>query len=382
MSIKNQELAQLNFFRGLAALYVLVGHCAHIAVASLAPLPGPGHAVDFFMLMSGFLMSLNFHERKAQEPWEKTSTFIRFYIRRFFRIAPLYYFFYLIIALSLNKLNSISTIRFDYPIPFAYSEVTTEHYIWSVLLHLTFLFGLFPSFVQDNILPDWSIGLEMQFYAVFPFIMLLMNKLGRLMPILLCTAVYLSSSYLFGSYDTPGTLMHFGQPSFLPLKINVFLLGILLGEANYYIKHNEESKALKLLGLTSILCFIGNDLIIILFGCYFVLWVFSMLKISPQFVTAIFASIEKKCNNKFTTFFANTSFSVYLLHLIILYCVNAYLAQYGIYSKENPTSRFILLLLICLPLIYLISHFVYKFIEYPFIKIGKKLLNSFFQSKT
>jgi peptidoglycan/LPS O-acetylase OafA/YrhL len=382
MTIKNQELAQLNFFRGLAALYVLVGHCAHIALVSLSPLPGPGHAVDFFMLMSGFLMSLNFHERKAQEPWGKTSTFIRFYIRRFFRIAPLYYFIYLIIALYLNKLNSISTIRFDYPIPLSNTDVTNQHYIWSVFLHLTFLFGLLPSFAQDNILPDWSIGLEMQFYAIFPFIMLLMNKIGRIVPILLFTAIYLSSSYLFGSYETPGTLLHFGQPSFLPLKINVFLLGIFLGESKYFINHNEESKAMQLLGLTFILSFIGNDIIITFVCCYFVLWIGSLLKKSPLFLSALFVGIEKKCNNKFTTFFSNTSFSVYLLHLVILYLVNAYFVNSGIYSKVSSTSRFTLLLVICLPIIYFISYFLYKFIEYPFIKIGKKLLNSFYQNRS
>ena len=380
MSVKNQELAQLNFFRGFAALYVLVGHAAHIIDLPLS-IPGPGHAVDFFMLMSGFLMALNFHQRKAQEPWNLPSTMLRFYVRRFFRIAPVYYFFFIVVALFMNSLNSILTVRFDHPVPIENTDLSTQHYIWTIFLHLTFLFGLVPAFVQDNILPDWSIGLEMQFYAVFPFLMLVMKKIGRIIPVVLCTGLYLSSSYLFGSYNTPGILLHFGQPSFLPLKINVFLLGIFLGEAKYYINHNEESKALPLLILTFILCFIGNDSFIMVFSFYFVIWIFSMLKLSPSFLTLLFKNIEEKLDNKFTTFFANTSFSVYLLHLIILYCVNAYLANYGVYSKVSPTSRFILLLVICLPFIYLFSHFVYKFIEYPFIKTGKKLINSFYPNK-
>ena len=382
MSIKNQELAQLNFFRGIAALYVLVGHCAHIVDKSLLPLPGPGHAVDFFMLMSGFLMSLNFHERKTDEPWNKKSTIIRFYIRRFFRIAPVYYFIYIIVALSLARLNTISIVRFDQPVPATDVVVPTKHYIWTVFLHLTFLFGLFPAFVQDNILPDWSISLEMQFYAIFPFLMLLMRKIGRIIPVIACTAIYMVSGHLFGSYEESGTLLHFGQPSFLPLKINVFLLGIFLGEAKYYIHQNKESKALQLLGLTFILSFTSMDPIIIAICFYFIVWVFSMLKIAPSFLTSIFVTIENKLNTPFTTFFANTSFSVYLLHLVVLYGANAIFVTNGTYAGMSPTLRFGLLLGVSLPVIYLISHFVFKLIEFPFIKTGKRFLTSVYPVKS
>ncbi len=375
------EVAQLNFFRGFAALFVLIGHTAHITQTSLKPIPGPGHAVDFFMMMSGFLMALNFHERSNYEPWGNKKTIIKFYLRRFFRIAPVYYFFFFIVVIFLNKMNAISTIRIDHTNPSNNGNFSINFYFATILLHITFLFGLFPVFVQDNILPDWSIGLEMQFYAIFPFLMLLIKKIGRIFPVILCTILYLSSSYLFGSYNTPGILLHFGQPSFIPLKINIFLLGIFLGEAKYYINQNEESKAFQLLFLTLILSFIGNDPIIMTFCFYFIIWIFSMLKLSPKFLTSFFDNIEKKLDNNFTTFFANTSFSVYLLHLIVLYSVNAYFVNHDIYSKTNPIYRFILLLVICLPFIYFISYFVYKFIEYPFIKIGRKIIDSIYQIK-
>lgn len=382
MHIKNQELAQLNFYRGFAALYVLVGHCAHIVGKSLLPLPGPGHAVDFFMLMSGFLMSLNFHERKINEPWNKKSTFIKFYARRFFRIAPLYYFMYIIVALFLARLNTISMIRFDQPVPTTDVVVSTEHYISTVFVHLTFLFGLFPAFAQDNILPDWSISLEMQFYAVFPFLMLLMRKIGRIIPVVAFTAIYIVSEHLFGRYEVSGTLLHFGQPSFLPLKINIFLLGIFLGEAKYYIHQNEELKVLQLMGLTFILSFTSMDPIIIGICFYFIVWLFSMLTISGSFLTSLFITIENRLSTPVTTFFANTSFSVYLLHQVVLYCANAIFVTNETYTGMSPTSRFGLLLCVSLPVIYLTSHFLFKLIEFPFINIGKRFLASVYPARS
>jgi peptidoglycan/LPS O-acetylase OafA/YrhL len=88
MSVGAKNLSQLNFVRGFLAIYVLVGHCANTTGVSLKPLPGAGHAVDVFMILSGLLMALNFHEREKNKPWEKASTFFCFYLRRFFRIAP------------------------------------------------------------------------------------------------------------------------------------------------------------------------------------------------------------------------------------------------------------------------------------------------------
>ncbi|CAH2786711.1 MAG: Acyltransferase 3 [uncultured Caballeronia sp.] len=45
----------------------------------------------------------------------------------------------------------------------------------NVVTHLTYTFGMFPRYAFNTPLPDWSIGLEMQFYAVFPLLMLLIT---------------------------------------------------------------------------------------------------------------------------------------------------------------------------------------------------------------
>jgi peptidoglycan/LPS O-acetylase OafA/YrhL len=41
----------------------------------------------------------------------------------------------------------------------------------NILTHITFLFGLFPQYASNDVLPDWSLSLEMQFYVAIPLIL-------------------------------------------------------------------------------------------------------------------------------------------------------------------------------------------------------------------
>ena len=82
----------LDGLRGIAAFWVVVSHVQiltglrYVAVLSWGDL-----AVDLFMILSGFLMANHYIQRRATEPWDQTRTAVRFWVRRFFRIAPLYY---------------------------------------------------------------------------------------------------------------------------------------------------------------------------------------------------------------------------------------------------------------------------------------------------
>ncbi|MGO7223721.1 acyltransferase, partial [Rhizobium ruizarguesonis] len=48
------------------------------------------------------------------------------------------------------------------------------------LKHLTFIFVLIPQFSYSTALPDWSIGLEMQFYFALPFLIIIIGRIGWL----------------------------------------------------------------------------------------------------------------------------------------------------------------------------------------------------------
>ena len=86
----NQWSQELEGLRGLASLWVVLGHICILTRFHFPILSVPAIGVDLFILLSGYLMAKNYVERKEQEPWTYASTFKKFCTRRFFRIAPLY----------------------------------------------------------------------------------------------------------------------------------------------------------------------------------------------------------------------------------------------------------------------------------------------------
>ena len=114
------------------------------------------------------------------DPWTAPATWRAFWLRRFFRIAPAYYLL-LIVALLIGPwLGECRTLIAG---PFPGTTTPIERYtdasFANIAAHVSFVFGALPAYAFRTPLPDWSIGLEMQFYAVFPFLMLLIGVRGR-----------------------------------------------------------------------------------------------------------------------------------------------------------------------------------------------------------
>lgn len=128
--------------RGIAILMVIAGHISH-QISNLSfftyTIYGFGTAgVQLFFFISGVSLCLAYEHRKEKN--------IYFYIRIFFRIAPLYYlgiFFY----------NGISTNL--------YSE-------FEITTNLLFMYNKIGS--REIVPGGWSIEAEMIFYYCFPLI--------------------------------------------------------------------------------------------------------------------------------------------------------------------------------------------------------------------
>jgi peptidoglycan/LPS O-acetylase OafA/YrhL len=218
----------LDGLRGIAALWVLLGHCAILTGLSLPVIDKPDLGVDLFMMLSGFLMVFHYQLRAECEPWSRPGTWLKFWARRFFRIAPLYY---LVLAAALAAgpalLGWRTAIEQFLHLPaMVPPESYTDSSLTNIVAHLSFVFGLSPHYAVRTPLPDWSLGLEMQFYALFPALMLLTVRLGWIRTALLAA--------LAGAVITHATWragLHFPVPSFLPLRIDIFFAGMLLAQA-------------------------------------------------------------------------------------------------------------------------------------------------------
>lgn len=147
------RLGYLDALRGLAALWVLVEHTALIPYPTLQ-LPSwlslfvisGSMGVELFFVVSAFSLcyAMPRHEQDSRP-------LLGFAIRRFFRIAPLFYAI-LIVTLIWNPWH--------------------EQFGWKhILANVLFLFNFPEGRVQWSIVPaGWTIGVEMPFYLLFPLV--------------------------------------------------------------------------------------------------------------------------------------------------------------------------------------------------------------------
>lgn len=144
----------LSALRGLAALWVVMAHVALMPkpVFELPRWPqtlvrsGP-MGVNLFFLVSAFSLCLTMPKHANEQ-----RPYLGFMLRRFFRVAPL---FYAIIILS-YWYNPAG-------LPYNYKTITAN---------LTFVFNFIPGsgYQTSVVFAGWTIGVEMAFYLVFPFI--------------------------------------------------------------------------------------------------------------------------------------------------------------------------------------------------------------------
>ena len=379
MSATRGWSTELEGLRGLASLWVLVGHISLLIHCHITLISSPGIGVDLFILLSGYLMAKNYIERQHKEPWESTSTVKKFWIRRFFRIAPLYYLL-LIIALVYGPWfgEMRDTLAHFYSGTATESSRYTNQSLANILTHFSFLFGLLPAYGFNTVLPDWSIGLEMQFYLLFPFIMLVTMRFGYA-----ASLIGIMALCCVGRYVLPNYYEAFEMPSMILIKLNIFLSGMLLAEAVrkksllYIVFALLGPAASVLMGLEAIPLQIAMEVLMIL-GMAAILWQYA----EGSLMVRLIALPRKILNNRFSTWLGDVSFSVYLLHLLIVIPAIAMLLTHTGLSAKSDFVRFAVVCAVCLPVTYALASLLYKFVEKPGVLIGKRVLAPVVASKS
>ncbi|MDW8847240.1 acyltransferase [Erwinia sp. MMLR14_017] len=371
MSATRGWSTELEGLRGIASLWVLVGHISLLVHCHITLISSPGIGVDLFILLSGYLMAKNYVERQHKEPWQSASTIKKFWTRRFFRIAPLYYLL-LIIALIYGPWfgEMRDTISHFYTGTATESSRYSDQSLANIFTHFSFLFGVLPAYGFNTVLPDWSIGLEMQFYLLFPFIMLVTMRFGFAASligfmVLCCVGRYVLAEY----YEA------FEMPSMILIKLNMFLSGMLLAEAVrrksvlYIAFALLGPVASVVIGLEAIPLQIAMEVLMIV-GMAAILWQY----VEGSLIARLIALPRKLLNNRVSTWLGDVSFSVYLLHLLIVIPVIALLLTHTNLENKSDLMRFALVSVICLPVTYALASLLYRFVEKPGILIGKKVL--------
>jgi peptidoglycan/LPS O-acetylase OafA/YrhL len=158
--VTSNRFAYIDALRGYAILLVIAIHSSQYSndlsypVRTLADQGARG--VQLFFVTSALTLCMSW---KARDDGA-----LAFYVRRFFRIAPM---FYLAIAFFIW----VNGFR---PNMYAPDGLGLRH----VLMTATFTHGLMPDTITSLVPGSWSVADEMMFYAVFPLVVGVLNRIS------------------------------------------------------------------------------------------------------------------------------------------------------------------------------------------------------------
>ena len=151
--------------QGLRAIAVLLVILFHFNPAWL---PGGFIGVDVFLVISGYLIASILLGKKAQPHYSFTATLRYFYTSRFTRIAPAYFTMLVLVSL-------LAAVLF-LPQDLAVYQKGLHQAAWFNSNHYFANFGDYfaPANHEQPLLHTWSLAVEIQFYLLAPFLLLLL----------------------------------------------------------------------------------------------------------------------------------------------------------------------------------------------------------------
>lgn len=364
------RLPELESLRGLMALWVVAVHSLLAVGIDTAAWPGVlrwlsagDHPVSVFILLSGFVI-FNLLDN-ARESYGVYLT------RRFLRLFPAYLVCLVMAGLTLEL--AMDAIRgMPWHPPFAsvrlrLLEEAQQNFLPHFLSHLSLMHGAVPA----GVLPDapytivgqaWSISLEWQFYLLAPACLVSVRRWPRLaVPCMLALAIVLrklaggNPAFVFSQFEyfAVGALSYFGWKALR----STMAPGVSISAVGY--------AAWALLGV-SLLLFPAPPALLI--------WALVMLSLVAG--EAGQASVFERCvllllRWPVTRYLGKVSYSLYLVHMIVLYAVMGVLGKH--LGDASPWSFLGVLFVTTACASVAAAALLYRFVEQPFMALGRRL---------
>jgi len=357
--METKKFGFIDTLRGLAVLYVVAFHLSVItmpqAVAPqwLGPIIGAGASgVFLFFLVSAFTLCMSMEARGTgvSEPLRN------FYVRRLFRIAPLFY--------------AWLTAYYVYEVGYCYAVQRPGIVADNVL----FIFNVIPG-QQDGYVPaSWTIGVEMLFYAVFPIIFFQLRKIGVAVA---CCVLALALRVPFHAFCLRALDASVGEVFYehsIVFNFAVFIAGIVLYDLYKLIDPVRAERvgaghALNACAVGGLvwLCYVGNSFdrttdVMVETALFAALLLGLAISPVPVFV------------NRITRFYGRISYSVYLSHPAVVFFMSPIFAF--VYRRtEYKTLAFGTSMVLALAVITPLSYATYRFVERPGNALGRWLIS-------
>lgn len=321
-----------------------------------------GHlGVILFFVISGYLITYlllkEYNKEGRINIW-------KFYVRRILRIWPLYY---LMVLISV----------FLIPLLFKnYGFVYTQFKVKESFLYFLFLPNVAKSlkYSIDGIVHLWSVGIEEQFYLIWPWIFNFFKKYLKLIFLVIIVAISLLPTFFSflnynGYINLDNNVFDVILSNIYQMKINSMAIGGIFSIIYFY-----KSKLLSL--------FYRFKLEIILIPFTFFCWVigYTFGKFSDEIYSLLFASIILisstkedglfKFEYKLTNFLGRISYGLYVYHWIVILIVINVLKKF--FPSLHVVSLNLIIYIFSIGLTILVSFLSYNYFEVKFLKFKSK----------
>lgn len=368
MSNKEKNyLPQLTWLRGIAALLVIVSHCVRTTESPYSSIDTPSDiilfnsldlgsfAVTLFFCLSGATLYLN---HKNDKTLADTASFI---VKRIFRIYPAFIFAILAYVL----LGNIYAEWYGEPRGIWIDNIALPYSYVDVFKHLFLLYDLIgnPYIINGAF---WSLPVEFRYYLLFPVALFLMRKSGptsvMALALLLACSVYfmpwkpsmphffLLSPSFFGGMLAAYLYERNGKP--LKYSLLIIILSLVLASLVWMFRDDlpNQYKALRYYNFNILLC-----IIIVYFSLRT-----NVINYSMKIRSAL-------------GFLGNVSYSLYLLHQLVLTFVFIICMKIGITGDAKILFIFPITVAVSL----LFAWASYKFIEKPGVRLGRYIIERY-----
>jgi peptidoglycan/LPS O-acetylase OafA/YrhL len=354
------HLPGLNGLRAIAALAVVFSHITlSLGEFGLNPfilgatkegkpqsLNLAAFGVSIFFALSGFLITFLLMKEKEVKPVNIKN----FYVRRVLRIWPLYYGYFLLCLVTL----------FVYGIPFNKTSV----------VFYTLLAANVP-FIADTAIPFlahyWSLGVEEQFYAFWPWVVKKLNR-NLLKVVIAATVILILLRIGF-------RLLEIKYGISLPYKIITVtrFQCMLIGAVGAILYYQKNKPFLKIVTHVLLQLAAWSVIVLLAFNKFRVPSFIDNEIVSAATVVIIIGQITGKnklvnLENKVCDFIGKISYGIYVIHPLLIFFMAKLIGN----LSDKGFWSYIFVYTVVSGVTITMAYLSYNYFEKPFLKIKQK----------
>jgi len=345
------KVITIHYLRGIASLLVVAYHNKTSGYEVLGNhnifeylFKGGAFGVDLFFIISGFIIAFSTQENKEHN-------LLNFTIKRIFRIYPIF-----LVAITL------------------YILVHPAYTFYEILRSYIFINRDYdkaaPYFGYNVLFPAWSLSYEVYFYIVFCMAMSISHQKRILITsaVLIIPALILQLYYNNGISFNGSMRLQNSDFAFLNFFASPMLYEFIVGMMFFYlVRLFDNVKHYKyicfLLFFSFLFCYLTTfnyTVGLSGFGTWSILLIAAGLMLERNHVIG---------KNKILSFFGDISYSLYLVHAIVMQVLIKYHVYVPFYNK-NSLSKFLVIMISSI----LFAWVLHEIVEKPMLRAGRTAL--------